>query len=80
MLAVIAVVRRSTSSGRVGAVTWAVIVAAVLIAAPIVIGHQAPKGRHALVVAVDAATGDVRWRVTTPGWEPPCPSPSPATS
>jgi hypothetical protein len=25
-------------------------------------------GRHAVVVAVDAATGDVRWRVTTPGW------------
>jgi hypothetical protein len=37
-------------------------------AAPIVVGHQAPKGRHAVVVAVDAATGDVRWRVTTPGW------------
>ena len=46
--------------------TWAVTAAAVLIAAPIVIGRQAPDGRHAVVVAVDAATGDVRWRVTTP--------------
>ena len=35
---------------------------------PSSIGRQAPKGRHAVVVAVDAATGDVRWRVTTPGW------------
>ena len=51
-----------------GAITWAVLAAAVLIAAPVVVGHQAPKGRHAVVVAVDAATGDVRWRVTTPGW------------
>ena len=68
VLAVIAAVRRPSSSGRVGAIMWAVVAAAVLIAAPIVVGHQAPKGRHAVVVAVDAATGDVRWRVTTPGW------------
>ena len=68
VLAVIAAVRRSTSSGRAGAIVWAVLAAAILIAAPGVIGRQAPKGRHAVVVAVDAATGDVRWRVTTPGW------------
>ena len=68
VLAVIAAVRRSSSSGRAGAITWAVAAAAVLVAAPIVVGHQAPNGRHAVVVAVDAATGDVRWRVTTPGW------------
>jgi hypothetical protein len=68
VLAVLAAVRRSTSSGRAGAITWAVLAAVILVAAPIVVGRQAPKGRHAVVVAVDAATGDVRWRVTTPGW------------
>ena len=44
VLAVIAAVRRPTSSGRVGAITWAVVAAAILIAAPIVVGHQAPEG------------------------------------
>jgi hypothetical protein len=68
VLAVLAAVRRSTSSGRFGAIAWAVVAVAILVAAPIVIGRQAPRGHHAVVVAVDAATGDVRWRVTTPGW------------
>jgi hypothetical protein len=67
-LAVIAAVRRTSPSGRAGAIVWAVLAAAILVAAPIVVGRLAPSGRHAVVVAVDAATGDVRWRVTTPGW------------
>lgn len=68
VLAVIAVVRRTSSAGRAGAITWALLAVGILIAAPVVIGRQAPKGHHAVVVAVDAATGNLRWRVTTPGW------------
>jgi hypothetical protein len=68
VLAVIAAIRRTTRAGRIGAITWAVLAGAILIAAPTVVHREAPKGHHAVVVAVDATTGDVRWRVTTPGW------------
>ena len=68
VVSVIAVTRRRTRGGRAGAVAWALTAAVVLVATPTVVGRLAPDGRHAVVVAVDAATGDVRWRVETGGW------------
>lgn len=65
---VVAVVRRPTAGGKVGAVAWALVAVAVLVAIPSFVRRWAPEGRHAVVVAVDAATGDVRWRVETDGW------------
>jgi hypothetical protein len=67
-LCVLAVVRRPTPGGKAVAVVWAVVAVGVLVALPALGRRWTPDGRHAVVVAVDAETGDVRWRVETDGW------------
>ena len=68
VLSVLAVVRRPTAGGKAGGVAWALVAVGLLLAVPAVVRRWAPEGRHAVVVAVDARTGDVRWRVETTGW------------
>src|SRR5262245_48208632 len=68
VLCVVAAVRRPTAGGKAVAVVWAVVAVGVLVALPAFVRRWTPDGRHAVVVAVDAATGDVRWRVETGGW------------
>ena len=68
VVAIIAVVRRSSGLGKAGAVAWALVAAGVLVGTPMLIQRLAPEGEHAVVVALDAETGDVRWRVETAGW------------
>ncbi len=67
-VSVVAVVRRPTGGGKAGGVVWALVAIGVLVAIPTFVRRWAPEGQHAVVVAVDAATGDVRWRVETDGW------------
>ena len=67
-VSVVAVVRRPTAGGKAGGVVWALLSIGVLVAIPTFVRRWAPEGRNAVVVAVDAATGDVRWRVETDGW------------
>jgi hypothetical protein len=67
-LAIIAVIRRHGARGRAGGVAWAVLAGAVLIGSPILVDRLAPEGQHAVVVAIDPVSGDVRWRVETGGW------------
>jgi hypothetical protein len=67
-LCVVAAVRRPTVGGKAVAVVWAVVAVGVLVALPALVRRWTPDGRHAVVVAVDASTGDVRWRVETDGW------------
>jgi hypothetical protein len=67
-VSVVAVVRRPTNGGKAGGLVWALLAIGVLVAIPAFVRRWAPEGRKAVVVAVDAATGDVRWRVETEGW------------
>jgi hypothetical protein len=68
VLCVVAAVRRPTAGGKAVALAWALVAVGVLVALPALVRRWTPEGRHAVVVAVDAATGDVRWRVETGGW------------
>ena len=68
VLSIVAVARRTSTAGQAGALAWVIAAGAVLVGIPVLVGRAAPEGRHAVVVALDQANGDVLWHVPTRGW------------
>jgi hypothetical protein len=68
VLSIVAVARRTTVRGQVGGIAWVITAGIVMVGIPTVVGRVAPEGRHAVVVALDPASGEVLWRVPTGGW------------